>query len=165
MLIPVQRPRHAVREDLCWQLHPEQLQLAPGAMGLVTALTSIPIEAERHLLTIPGTAQLSPTTLPETGHLLCTECCGTAQKCCRLEEHHNTCQESSNVLALSCTVCTCASWCPIDAGKEPLERGPGYISEAAHFAKGGFGEVWKATRHSSSRGNPFCESSTLSSAP
>ena len=54
---PVQRPRHHASEDLCWQLHPEQLQLAPGAMGLVTALTSIPIEAERHPLTISGKSQ------------------------------------------------------------------------------------------------------------
>ena len=60
VLCPVQRPRHATSEDLCWQLHPEQLQLAPGAMGLVTALTSIPIEAERHPLTIPGSAQTIP---------------------------------------------------------------------------------------------------------
>lgn len=32
------------------------------------------------------------------------------------------------------------------AGKEHAERGPGYISEADQFAKGGFGEVWRATR-------------------
>ena len=67
---------------------------------------------------------------------------------------------------LSCTVCICTSRCLIHADREPLERGPGYISEAAHFAKGGFGEVWKATRHSSSEGDcsaicrlvsmPFC---------
>ena len=67
---------------------------------------------------------------------------------------------------LSCTVCIYTSRCLIHADREPLERGPGYISEAAHFAKGGFGEVWKATRHSSSEGDcsaicrlvsmPFC---------
>ena len=39
--------------ELCWQLHPEQLQLAPAAAGLVRALTSIPIEAEDHSLEIP----------------------------------------------------------------------------------------------------------------
>ena len=61
-LHPVQRPGQAASEDLCWQLHPEQLQLAPGAMGLVTALTSIPIEAERHPLTIPGIALLDTMT-------------------------------------------------------------------------------------------------------
>ena len=63
MLCPVQRRRHAASEDLCWQLHPEQLQLAPGAMGLVTALTSIPIEAERHLLTVPGIAHSNSVTI------------------------------------------------------------------------------------------------------
>ena len=62
-LCPVQRPKHAASEDLCWQLHPEQLQLASGAMGLVTALTSIPIEADRHLLTIPGIAHINTMTL------------------------------------------------------------------------------------------------------
>ena len=62
VLCPVQRPRHAAGENLCCQLHPEQLQLAPGAMGLVTALTSIPIEAERHPLTIPGKKQSNVMT-------------------------------------------------------------------------------------------------------
>ena len=65
---------------------------------------------------------------------------------------------------LSCTVRTCKNRCLNDAGKKPLERGPGYISEAAHFAKGGFGEVWKATRHSSTQGDPFCELLTIPDA-
>ena len=40
------------RDELCWQLHPEQLQLAPAAAGLVRTLTSIPIEAEERSLRI-----------------------------------------------------------------------------------------------------------------
>ena len=69
-LRPVQRSRHAASGDLCWQLHPEQLQLAPGAMGLVTALTSIPIEAERHPLIMPGKAQVDEMANLESGHPL-----------------------------------------------------------------------------------------------
>lgn len=42
------------RDELCWQLHPEQLQLAPAAHDLVTALISIPREAEMRLPTILG---------------------------------------------------------------------------------------------------------------
>ena len=40
-------------DELCWQLHPEQLQLAPAAAGLVRALSSIPIEAGEHSLRLP----------------------------------------------------------------------------------------------------------------
>ena len=39
-------------DELCWQLHPEQLQLAPAAAGLVRTLTSIPIEAEERSLRV-----------------------------------------------------------------------------------------------------------------
>ncbi len=38
------------------------------------------------------------------------------------------------------------------AGKEPTNRGPGYISDADQFAKGGFGEVWRATRRPAKAG-------------
>ena len=38
------------------------------------------------------------------------------------------------------------------AGALHAERGPGYISEAAQFAKGGFGEVWRATRRPAREG-------------
>ena len=42
--------RGQARDELCWQLHPEQLQLAPAAAGLVSALTEVPIEADRQSL-------------------------------------------------------------------------------------------------------------------
>jgi hypothetical protein len=56
--------RVQVSNKLCWQLHPEQLQLAPAAAGLVSALTEAPIEADRQSMRLadpPGLMDPSPS--------------------------------------------------------------------------------------------------------
>ena len=59
--------RSQARDALCWQLHPEQLQLAPAAAGLVSALTEVPIEADGQSLRLtdpPGL--ITPSITPSS---------------------------------------------------------------------------------------------------
>ena len=59
--------RSQASDALCWQLQPEQLQLAPAAAGLVSALTEVPIEADRQSLRLANPPGLiTPSITPSS---------------------------------------------------------------------------------------------------
>ena len=152
-------------DELCWQLHPEQLQLAPAAAGLVRTLTSVPVEAEERSLRITplsGTHQQASHVLIQVaampyGKSLDAGACvvwGGAQmnslRYVRSLPFLNECG-IRRALQLSQGMYDTEEAVRV-AGRGPAERGPWYISDADQFAKGGFGEVWRATRRSAQGG-------------